>query len=225
VSNSSRSCCTATCARSPLVDERAFRHVNEQNQQSIDATLHHTRGRCSPKASRQSSPNSGRTVSFVRTARYLRLLCPRTFCTLPRELSSRRRTLSIVLEELSGVWERPMIISIPTTARPQQRYDDRIRNLVQRTHWTASRPSVDWSRSTSTNSSRAAAFGSFGLGKTPKVVVSKRRLPSTVTAVKPAGVCPWPNYFQTEALNGSTVSSSPSGKSSEARRVTRPIVR
>jgi hypothetical protein len=66
VSNSSRSCCTATCARSPLVDERAFRHVIEQNQQSIDATLHHTRGRCSPKASRQSSPNSGRTVSFVR---------------------------------------------------------------------------------------------------------------------------------------------------------------
>jgi hypothetical protein len=41
--------------------------------------------------------------------------------------------LSIVLEELSGMWERPMIISMPTTARPQQRYDHRLRNLVQRT--------------------------------------------------------------------------------------------
>ena len=60
-------------------------------------------------------------------------LSPRTFCTLPRELSSRRRTLSIVFEELSGVWERPMIISMPTTARPQQRYDHRLRNLIQRT--------------------------------------------------------------------------------------------
>src|SRR5712692_2369489 len=34
---------------------------------------------------------------------------------------------------LSGVRERPMIISVPTTARPQQRYDHRLRNLVQRT--------------------------------------------------------------------------------------------
>ena len=29
--------------------------------------------------------------------------------------------------------ERPMIISMPTTARPQHRYDHRLRNLVQRT--------------------------------------------------------------------------------------------
>jgi hypothetical protein len=41
--------------------------------------------------------------------------------------------LPIVIEELSGVRERPMIISMPTTARPQQRYDHRLRNLVQRT--------------------------------------------------------------------------------------------
>jgi len=34
----------------------------------------------------------------------------RTFCTFPRELSSRRRTLPIVLEELSGMSERPMIM-------------------------------------------------------------------------------------------------------------------
>ena len=39
----------------------------------------------------------------------------------------------IVLEELSGVRKRPMIVSMPTTARPQQRYDHRLRNLVQRT--------------------------------------------------------------------------------------------
>jgi hypothetical protein len=39
----------------------------------------------------------------------------------------------IVLEELSGVKERPMISPMPTTARPQQRYDHRLRNLVQRT--------------------------------------------------------------------------------------------
>jgi hypothetical protein len=41
--------------------------------------------------------------------------------------------LSIVLEELSGASERPMIISMPTTARLQQHYDHRLRNLVQRT--------------------------------------------------------------------------------------------
>jgi hypothetical protein len=41
--------------------------------------------------------------------------------------------LPIVLEELSGVWERPMIIPMPTTGRPQQRYDHRLRDLVQGT--------------------------------------------------------------------------------------------
>ena len=40
--------------------------------------------------------------------------------------------LSIVVEGLSGARERPMIISMPTTARLQQRYDHRLRNLVQR---------------------------------------------------------------------------------------------
>ena len=39
----------------------------------------------------------------------------------------------IVLEELSGVRERAMIIPMPTRARPQQRYDHRLRSLVQRT--------------------------------------------------------------------------------------------
>ena len=42
-------------------------------------------------------------------------------------------TARIVLEELSGVSERPMIIRMTTTARPQQRYDHRLRDLVQRT--------------------------------------------------------------------------------------------
>jgi hypothetical protein len=43
------------------------------------------------------------------------------------------RTLPIVLEELSGVRKRPMIRSMPTTARPQQRHDHRLRTLVHRT--------------------------------------------------------------------------------------------
>lgn len=43
------------------------------------------------------------------------------------------RTARSVLEELSGVSERPMIIPMTTTGRVQQRYDHRLRNLVQRT--------------------------------------------------------------------------------------------
>jgi hypothetical protein len=54
-------------------------------------------------------------------------LSPRTLCTLPRKLSSRR-TLPIVLKKLNGVRERTMIMSMATTARPQQRYDHRLRN-------------------------------------------------------------------------------------------------
>ena len=37
-----------------------------------------------------------------------------------------------VLEGLSGVRERPMIMSMPPKARPPQRYGHRLRNLVQR---------------------------------------------------------------------------------------------
>jgi hypothetical protein len=44
----------------------------------------------------------------------------RTFCIVLRELSSWQRTLSIVLEELSGVRQGPMIISMPTMASLQQ---------------------------------------------------------------------------------------------------------
>jgi putative transposase len=49
------------------------------------------------------------------------------------ELSSRRPTPSIVPEELRVVSDRPMIIGMRTTSRPQQRYDHRLRDLVQRT--------------------------------------------------------------------------------------------
>ena len=37
------------------------------------------------------------------------------------------------LSKLSGVSKRPMIRSMPTTARTPQRYDHRLRNPVQRT--------------------------------------------------------------------------------------------
>jgi len=47
-------------------------------------------------------------------------------------LSARRPTLLIGLKELSDMRETAMIIST-TTARPQQRYDHRLRHLVQRT--------------------------------------------------------------------------------------------
>jgi len=60
-------------------------------------------------------------------------LSVRTFCIFLRELSSRQRTLSIVLEELSSARGRSMIMPMPTTARSQQRYDHRLRNLVQHT--------------------------------------------------------------------------------------------
>jgi hypothetical protein len=38
----------------------------------------------------------------------------------------------IILEELNGVSERPMIIPMPTTARLQQRHDHRLRAPIQR---------------------------------------------------------------------------------------------
>lgn len=60
-------------------------------------------------------------------------LSPRTFWTLSRELSSRRRDDALMLEELSGGPERSMIIAMPTTTRPQHRYNHRLRQLVQRT--------------------------------------------------------------------------------------------
>jgi hypothetical protein len=61
--------------------------------------------------------------------------------------------LSIVLEELSGLWEWRLIICMPTTARPQQRYDHRLRNLVRGT-------------------GNVTIARDLGLGTAPSVVVS-----------------------------------------------------
>ena len=60
------------------------------------------------------------------------------------------------------MWERPMIISMPTTARPQQPYDHRLRYLVQRTG--------DVTIATDLGVPRSTARG--WLVKTPNVVVS-----------------------------------------------------
>ena len=89
-------------------------------------------------------------------------LSPGTFCTFPREFSSRRRTPCIVLEELSSVSERPMIIRMTTTLRPQQRYDHRLRELVHRTG--------DVTIATDLGVPRSTARG--WLGAAPPVVVS-----------------------------------------------------
>src|SRR5881392_656001 len=88
--------------------------------------------------------------------------CPHGHSALSR--ASRRHVggRSIVLEELCGVRERPMIISMSTAARVQQRYDHRLRNLVQRTG--------DVTIATDLGVPRSTARGWLGQG--PKVVVS-----------------------------------------------------
>jgi hypothetical protein len=68
----------------------------------------------------------------------------------------------IVPEELSGVSDRPMIIRMATTTRAQQRYDHRLRDLVQRTG--------SMSIATDLGVPRSTARG--WLGKASKVVVS-----------------------------------------------------
>jgi len=89
-------------------------------------------------------------------------LGPRTLCTFLRELSSPRRTPHTALQDLSGVSEEPMIISMTTTSRPQQRYDHRLRDLVQRTG--------DLTIATNLGVPRSTARG--WLGAPPRVVVS-----------------------------------------------------
>jgi hypothetical protein len=83
-----------------------------------------------------------------------------TICTFLRE-SSSPADAPVVFEELSGVKERAMIISMPTAARPQQRYDHRLRNLVQGTR--------DVTIATYVGVPRSTALG--WIGQTPKVVV------------------------------------------------------
>ena len=58
--------------------------------------------------------------------------------------------------------EGPMIMSMPTTALPQHRYDHRLRNLVQRTGYVTIATDLGVPRSTARG----------WLGKAPKVVVS-----------------------------------------------------
>jgi len=121
-------------------------------------------------------------------------LSARTFCTFPRELSSRRWTLPIVIEELCSVREQPMLLSMPTTARPQQRYDHRLRDLVQRTG--------DVTIATDLGVPRSTARG--WLGAAPRLVVGlevadltepelrlevlklRRRVPSSACSTEPA---------------------------------------
>jgi hypothetical protein len=67
-----------------------------------------------------------------------------------------------VLEELSGVSERWMIIPMTTTRRLQQRYDHRLRDLVQGTG--------DRTIATDLGVPRSTARG--WLARAPKVVVS-----------------------------------------------------
>src|SRR5712691_833739 len=88
--------------------------------------------------------------------------CPHGHSALSR--ASRRHIggRSIVLEELCGVRERPMIISMPTTRRVQHRYDHRLRDLVQRTG--------DMTIATDLGVPGSTVRG--WLGKTPNVVVS-----------------------------------------------------
>ncbi len=70
-------------------------------------------------------------------------------------------TLPSVPDELSGVMKPPMIVSMPPTVRPQQRYDHRLRNLVQRTG--------DVTVATNLGVPRSTARG--WLGAAPTVVV------------------------------------------------------
>jgi len=60
-------------------------------------------------------------------------LSPSTYRIRVREFPSRRATSRVALEELSSVSDRPIIIRMPTTSRPQQRDAHRLRDLVHRT--------------------------------------------------------------------------------------------
>jgi len=72
------------------------------------------------------------------------------------------RTIPIVREELSSARKQPMIRSMPITARPQQRYDHRLRHLVQR--------SGDVTIATGLGVPRSTARGGWP-GAAPTVVV------------------------------------------------------
>jgi hypothetical protein len=70
--------------------------------------------------------------------RFVSELFTRTFCTFRRELSSCGSICTSAdrpqcARELGGLNEPPMIISMTTTGRAQQRYDHRLRDLVRGT--------------------------------------------------------------------------------------------
>jgi hypothetical protein len=105
-------------------------------------------------------------AAFRRWAPHLDVIVRAVFTDIlhfRRELSSRGTIASANarhgFEELSGVSERSMIIRM---AHLQQRYDHRLRDLVQRTR--------DVTIATDLGVPRSTARG--WLGKTPKVVVS-----------------------------------------------------
>jgi hypothetical protein len=78
-----------------------------------------------------------------------------------RFAATSARSSPIVLKELSGARKRPMIVSMPTTARAHRRYDHRLRDLVQRTG--------DVTVATDLGVPRSTARG--WLGEAPTVVV------------------------------------------------------
>ena len=81
----------------------------------------------------------------------------------------------IVPEELRDVSDRPMIIRMRTTSRPQQRYDHRLRDLVQRTG--------DLTIATDLGVPRSTARGWLGAAPTVVVAVSARPTYRSVTDV------------------------------------------
>ncbi len=82
-----------------------------------------------PTLSRQSYQRGRRVFFAQRNCRAV----PRDIPHFPARVVTPARTIPIVLEELSGARKRPMIRPMPTMGRPQQRYDHRLRHLVQRT--------------------------------------------------------------------------------------------
>ena len=93
---------------------RAHRQWDESATKQCCSGRPNPRGFRSPRANPPSCPHGHSALSLA-SCRHVGSVAP------------------IVLEELSDVRNRPMIVSVATTARPQQRYDHRLRSLVQRT--------------------------------------------------------------------------------------------
>ncbi len=70
---------------------------------------------------------------FLTVAERIRGAVPTDILHFPARVVVTPTDGPYVLEGLSGVRERPMIMSMPPKARPQPRSDHRLRNLVHRT--------------------------------------------------------------------------------------------